>query len=156
MSNPPQNPKVPDAIFSNDPFAEENPYEVLGLDRNADRAKIKSSYRAIQKRAKRGEETWMKAQLANEALTKPRKRLAIDLFTVRETRLHQEIVRRYGELRFELVPRDIVPQLMQASDLEWGDPTGDFAVPQVPRVIFETMMPAPPRENELGVPDRKK
>lgn len=156
MANSQSSTNVPDANFSNDPFAEENPYDVLGLDRNADRAKIKSSYRALQKRAKRGDETWMKAQIANEALTKPRKRLAIDLFTVYETRLHQEIVRRYSEVRFDLVPKDIVPQLMQASDLEWGDLVEDFEVPSVPRVIFESMMPAPPREDELVVPDRKK
>lgn len=156
MSNPSDGKKIPDANFSSDPFAGENPYEVLGLDRNADRAKIKSSYRAIQKRAKRGDETWINAQIANEALTKPRKRLEIDLFTVHETRLYQEIVRRYSEVRFDLVPEDIVPQLMQASDLEWGDPTAEFHVPAVPRVSFESMMPAPPREDELVVPDRRK
>jgi hypothetical protein len=38
----------------------------------------------------------------------------------------------------------------------WGDPVDEFTVPAVPKVIFESMMPPPPREDELVVPDRKK
>ena len=32
-------PPAPELILSSDPFADGNPYEILGLDRNADRAK---------------------------------------------------------------------------------------------------------------------
>ena len=147
---------VYDPNLDSDPFAEESPYAVLGLDRDADLAKVSSSRRAAQKRAERGSEDWLRAQAAAEALSDPRRRLAIDLFTIHETRLHEEIVRRYAAVQFELVPDDIVTPMMQASDLAWGDPIDDFTLPAVPRVIFENMMPAPAREDELVVPDRKK
>lgn len=139
-----------------DPFAEESPYAILGLDRNADLSKVKSALRVARRRAERGGESWTKAKAAADALSDPRRRLAIDLFAVHETMLHQEIVRRYADVQFELVPDDIVPLMMQASDLVWGDPVDDFTVPAVPKVIFESMMPPPPREDELVVPDRKK
>jgi hypothetical protein len=45
---------------------------------------------------------------------------------------------------------------MHASDVEWGDPFTDFDVPDVPNVVFENMLPAPPRGDELVVPDRRK
>ncbi|MCM2316216.1 MAG: hypothetical protein NDJ92_13800 [Thermoanaerobaculia bacterium] len=147
---------VRDQSLDGDPFAEESPYEVLGLDRDADLAKVTASLRAVQKRAERGSEDWLRAQAAAEILSDPRRRLAVDLFTIHETRLHEEIVRRYRNVQFELVPDDIVTPMMQASDLAWGDPVGDFTRPAFPRVIFENMLPAPAREDELVVPDRKK
>lgn len=147
---------VRDQSLDGDPFAEESPYEVLGLERDADLAKVGSSLRAAQRRAERGSEDWQQAQAAAEALSDPRRRLTIDLFTVHETRLHEEIVRRYADVQFELVPEDIVTPMMQASDLAWGDPIDDFTLPAFPKVIFESMMPAPARDDELVVPDRKK
>jgi hypothetical protein len=147
---------VRDQGLDGDRFEEDSPYEVLGLDRDADLAKVGWSLRAAQRRAGRGSEAWLRAQAAATALSDPRRRLASDLFTFHETRLHEEIVRRYAAVQFELVPDDIVTPMMQASDLAWGDPIDDFTLPAVPRVIFETMMPAPAREDELVVPDRKK
>jgi hypothetical protein len=138
-----------------DPLAEGNPYATLGVDRDADMAGVRSAFRAKLRRAESDEE---RAALheALDALTHPRSRLLLDLFAPRESRLHDEIVRRYGALVFELEPDDLSPLLMCASDLEWGDPVDDFEVPGVPRVVFESMLPAPPRGDELVVPDRRK
>ncbi|MGK2858856.1 MAG: hypothetical protein ACSLFQ_16785 [Thermoanaerobaculia bacterium] len=133
-----------------------SPYEILGLDRNADLAMVRWSLRAAQRRAERNGEAWTRAETASETLSDPRSRLAIDLFTVNETRLHDEIVRRYADVQFELVPEDIVTPMMQASDLAWGDPVDDFLVPAVPNVVFESMLPTPSGENEIVVPDRRK
>lgn len=156
MSNSYDENAVLEPAGEDDPFAEESPYAILGLDRNADLSKVKSALRVARKRAERSGGNWRKAEAAADALSDPRRRLAIDLFAVHETMLHREIVRRYADVQFELVPDDIVPLMMQASDLAWGDPVDDFTVPAVPKVIFESMMPPPPREDELVVPDRKK
>lgn len=156
MSDSDEEKQVLEPACDGDPFAEESPYAILGLDRNADLSKVRSALRVARRRAERIGGSWAKAKTAADALCDPRRRLAIDLFAVHETKLHQEIVRRYADVRLELVPDDIVPLMMQASDLCWGDPVDEFSVPAVPKVIFESMMPAPPREDELVVPDRKK
>jgi hypothetical protein len=137
------------------PPAPASPYEILGVDRDTDAAGLRSALRSLLRRARTDEER-QKARAAFEALTRPRTRLTLDLFTPRETRLYDEIVRRYGTVRFELVPDDLAPLLMHASDVEWGDPFTDFDVPDVPNVVFENMLPAPPRGDELVVPDRRK
>ena len=137
-------------------FGRENPYELLELDRDAEPARVRAALRSILKRAAPGDENAARAQAAADQLLDPRRRLAIDLFTVRESRLFDEIVRRYADAQLELVPEDVVTEMMRASDLEWGDPVDEFEVPQVPKVCFESMMPAPARDDELVVPDRKK
>lgn len=134
--------------LENDPYASESPYDVLGVDRDDDRSKIKSAYRAIQKRARRGDELWTKAQVANEGLTKPKKRLLVDLFIVLERRAWDEIVRRYGDLSFEIVPSNLAPLLLRATDVEWGTVTDDFAQPAVPKVTFVRTIPGPPDADE--------
>ncbi len=141
MSNP-NPPAERPMILESDPWAEENPYEVLDVPRDSDRTRIKSAYRSIQKRAKRGDSTWTAAQVANESLTKPRKRLLVDLFVVAEKRLYEEIVRRYGEIGFDAVPKDLAPLLLRSTDLEWGRITDDFSVPETPRVVFSRLQPA--------------
>lgn len=138
-----------------DPFAGESPYAILGVDRDSDDAGIRSAFRARLRRAvDEGERQTVRD--AHEALARPRSRLLHDLFAPRDTRLHEEIVRRYGAVGFELEPNDSSTLLMHASDLAWGDPVGDFEVPDVPKVVFESMLPAPPRGDELVVPDRRK
>jgi len=134
--------------LENDPYSEEDPYQVLGVARDADRAKIKAAYRNLQKRARRGDDVWTKAQVANESLTKPKKRLLVDLFVLSELRLYDEIVRRYGEVSFEAVPRDLAPLLLRVSDLEWGSMTDDFSVPDLPRIVFSRLSPRPLETDE--------
>jgi hypothetical protein len=137
-------------VLENDPFAEGNPYEVLGVPRDADRSEIKSAYRALQKKAKRGDEIWTKAQLANEALTKPKRRLLVDLFVIDEKREYDELVRQYGEVSFEAVPKDPLPLLLGVSDLEWGTLEEHFRSVPVPRIAFHSMTPEP-AESDLEV-----
>jgi hypothetical protein len=138
-----------------DPIAGPSPYEILGVDRDADTAGLRSALRSLLRRAETEQER-EKAKAAFDALTHPRTRLTLDLFTPRESRLYDDIVRRYSSVRFELVPDDVAPLLLQASDIEWGEPFTDFEVPEVPKVVFENMLPAPPRGDELVVPDRRK
>ena len=138
--------------LENDPYGDDNPYEVLDVPRDADRARIKAAYRALQKRAKRGDATWMKAQVANEALTKPKKRLLVDLFVIDEKKRYAEIVKRYGEISFEAVPKDLTPLLLRATDLEWGDLAADFAVPVSPRIVFSRLQATLPDSDEATVP----
>ncbi|MFA6955095.1 MAG: hypothetical protein WC538_04400 [Thermoanaerobaculia bacterium] len=140
---------------SGGPIAGQSPYDILGVDRDADAAGLRSALRSLLRRAGTDQEREM-AEAAFDALTRPRVRLTLDLFAPRESRLYDEIVRRYASVRFELVPDDVAPLLMQASDMECGEPFTDFEVPDVPRVVFENMLPAPPRGDELVVPDRRK
>lgn len=134
---------------------EESPYEILGVDRDTDAAGIRSAFRSLARRCA-DEPERRRLERALEALTSPRERLVLDLFTPRESRLHEEIVRRYEAVTFELAPADAAPLLMLASDLESADPVEEFEVPPVPVVVFESMLPAPLRGDELVVPDRRK
>ena len=142
--------------LSGDPFAEENPYTVLGVDRSADRSIVKKAYRALQRKAKRGDQLWMKIQHANESLTKPAKRLKTDLFVVYERKMYNEIQRRYRDVSFDLVPEDLTPSLVAVSDLSWGETEDCFELPAVPKVEFEEMVPEPPSRSEVFLIGRRK
>lgn len=145
-----------DIELSGDPFAEENPYSVLGVDRSADRSVVKKAYRALQRKAKRGDELWMKIQHANESLTKPAKRLKTDLFVVYERKLYNEIQKRYGDVSFDLVPEDLTPALVAVSDLSWAETADCFELPEVPKTEFEEMVPDPPSHSEVFLIGRRK
>jgi len=145
----------PGELPPDDPLTGESPYEVLGVDHDTDAAGLRSAFRSLLRRIESGRDR-EQAKAAFDALTSPRTRLTLDLFAPRESRLYDEIVRRYGAVRFDLGTEDSAPLLMHASDLEWGEPFTDFEVPEVPRVVFENMLPAPPRGDELVVPDRRK
>lgn len=138
-----------------DPLAGSSPHEVLGVDRDTDTAGLRSAFRSLTRRVE-SDEARENARAAFEALARPQSRLTLDLLTPRESRLHDEIVRRYGGVRFELMPEDFEPMTTSASDLEWGEPFAGFEVPDVPKVLFENMLPAPPRGDELVVPERRK
>lgn len=146
---------LPGGPHPGNPGAGERPYDVLGVGRDSDSAGLRSAFRSRMRHAENDEES-EKVRVAFDALSRPRTRLMLDLFTPRESRLYDEIVRRYGAVRFELPPDDLAPLLMRASDVEWGEPFADFEVPEVPRVVFESMLPSPPRGDELVVPDRRK
>jgi hypothetical protein len=142
--------QTPDPLrFENDPWAEGDPYELLGLPPGASRADVKSAYRALQKRSKRGDAAWTAAQVANERLTKPKSRLELDLFTLSEERKWEELVRLYAEVSFDLLPKDLAPLLAHAADAEWVDPLADFSVPPSPKLRFEPIDTAPGEIVEL-------
>ncbi|MBI2213773.1 MAG: hypothetical protein HYU52_09010 [Acidobacteria bacterium] len=141
--------------LAGDPFAGDNPYTVLGVDRESDIAGIRAAYRAKLRQTENERERQLLHD-AFETLTRPRSRLLRDLFAPRESRRHEQIMLRYGAVRFELEPHDVSSLLMHASDLEWGGAASQLEVPRVPKVVFESMLPSPPRGDELVVPDRKK
>jgi len=145
----------PDELRPEDPIAGESPYEILGVDHDTDAAGLRSAFRSLLRRVE-GNPEREKVSAAFDALICPRTRLALDLVTPRESRLYDEILRRYGSVSFELATDDFAPLLMRASDVDRGDPFTDFEVPDVPKVVFENMLPAPPRGDELVVPDRRK
>jgi len=145
----------PDELRPEDPIVGESPYEILGVDHDTDAAGLRSAFRSQLRRIE-DEPEREEVSAAFDALIRPRTRLALDLLTPRESRLYDEIVRRFGAVSFELATDDFAPLLMRASDVEWGEPFTDFEVPEVPKVVFENMLPAPPRGDELVVPDRRK
>jgi DnaJ-class molecular chaperone len=138
-----------------DPFDGASPYEILGVDRDADLAAIRSAFRRLTRNAADAEARHRLAG-AFDALTRPRRRLMLDLLTPAIEGQHMEIVRRYGSVRMETSAGNVAIPMMEASDLGRGDLTADFEVPDVPRVVFESMLPAPLRGDELVVPDRRK
>lgn len=87
-------------IVGQSPYPEDHPYELLEIPQDADRKAVNTAYRAKMKSIKMQDERFQKVQQAKEALTKPAKRMLVDLLLPARSGDREAVIAEYGAETF--------------------------------------------------------
>ena len=139
-------------ILQQNPYPEHDPYEVLGVSRDADRKTVARANRERMKDLDRNDPLYQRCQTAKEVLTKPRARMRIDLATFSSTGWLAELDERYWGRTLDL-DLSFSPELVCLfSDLDHPAAREDFADPAFaqPKLSIVESLAWDPARDRIG------